>query len=325
LSSDLAPRDWRHSSSAGLTSVSATLPAHELADPAAPSNPEKVKLADGRLLAYSSYGDAGGQPVFYFAGLPGSRLYGRQLEPAARKLGFRVLTIDLPGIGHSDFKANRAFVDTASDVSELADRLELDRFDVVGAAGGAAHALACAWGDRGRINRVALVNSALPVNTRAREDPPGGAQRILFWAARTPWANQLVMGIVARRARRSPTFILKHLERMSSAADRAILARPEVRKLFTTAAVDAFQRGAQGPAQEIALLSGYWDIKFREVTVPVDVWQAEADPVFSANALKWLTDQIPDCKVTLVPDGGQLWLIDNADKVLQGLAARREE
>ncbi|HUQ62851.1 MAG TPA: alpha/beta hydrolase [Acidimicrobiales bacterium] len=278
-----------------------------------------IRLRDGRQLAYSAFGAADGRPLVSFAGVPGSRLYGLPLEPAARELGFRVLTVDLPGAGQSDYKADRTFADTADDISQLADELGLDRFDVLGVAGGAPHALACAWRCGDRVHRLALVNSALPINTRATQEQPRRRRRFFYWAVRTPWANRLAMGVVAWRARHTPRSILKNLESTSSDSDLLVLARPEVRDLFATAAADAFQRGARGPTQEIALLSGYWDIKFREITIPVDVWQGEEDPAFRAESLKWLTDQIPNCNITLVPGAGQLWLIDHADMVLRAL------
>lgn len=280
---------------------------------------QHISLRDGRRLAYAELGVADGRPLVFFPGMPGSRLYGRQLEPAATELGFRVVTYDLPGHGGSDHHPTRTLAGTAGDVEEVADQLGFERFDVLGAAGGGAHALACAWRCGERLGRVALVNSATPPGPAAAGEGSSAGQRLLRRAAVTPWANRAVMGLVALGARHSPGFILKRMEQTSSGDDRAILARSEVRELITTAATDAFRAGSRGPAQEMALLTGPWGLSLGEISVEVDLWQAEDDPTYGADAVERLAGAIPRCNITFVPGAGQLWLFDHAGVPLRAL------
>ena len=69
----------------------------------APPTVTRIQLSDGRMLAFSEYGIPDGKPIFYCHGFPASRLEARVLDPAAVKLGLRLISVDRPGYGLSDF------------------------------------------------------------------------------------------------------------------------------------------------------------------------------------------------------------------------------
>jgi hypothetical protein len=95
-----------------------------------PNADARLTLADGRVLTYCEWGDLAGLPVILFHGAPGSRLFSPQPR-VTRELGVRLVTFDRPGYGGSDRREGREFVDTPDDVTQLADRLGIDRFAVV--------------------------------------------------------------------------------------------------------------------------------------------------------------------------------------------------
>jgi len=88
-----------------------------------------VECADGRRLAFREYGAVDGAPVFNFHGWPGSRLDFAANDAAA---GVRVVAVDRPGMGGSDFQRRRRVLDWPADVAAVADAFGLDRFAVLG-------------------------------------------------------------------------------------------------------------------------------------------------------------------------------------------------
>src|SRR5271165_3614512 len=95
-----------------------------------------MELPDGRELAWLEVGDPGDPAVFVFHGTPGSRIQvSFDVEPiSAAKVRF--VAVDRPGYGHSTFQPARRLADWSSDVSSLADHLNVDTFSVVGISGG---------------------------------------------------------------------------------------------------------------------------------------------------------------------------------------------
>src|SRR5690606_31894146 len=87
-------------------------------------------LRDGRALHFMEFGRPDGVPAFGFHGTPGSRFMFRLADPAASRLGLRLIAPERPGFGLSSFQKRRKLSDWASDMRELADALGIDRFAV---------------------------------------------------------------------------------------------------------------------------------------------------------------------------------------------------
>src|SRR5215212_8514750 len=104
-----------------------------------------IQLHDGRTLGYIDYGSPDGNTLFYFHGHPGSQLEAGFLAKAASNQSVRLIGIDRPGLGLSTFKPGRSILDWPNDVVELANRLHINQFAVVGFCGGSLYALACAY------------------------------------------------------------------------------------------------------------------------------------------------------------------------------------
>jgi pimeloyl-ACP methyl ester carboxylesterase len=96
----------------------------------------QLVLRDGRRLGYAQYGQPDGEPIVYFHGHPGSRLEARLAHEPAAAPGLRVIALDRPGYGLSDFLPGRAITDWPADVTAAADALGIGRFSVAGASGG---------------------------------------------------------------------------------------------------------------------------------------------------------------------------------------------
>ena len=117
-----------------------------------------LTLPDKRQLAYAEYGDSNGHPVLYFHGLISSRLDLSTLgDKIINKFGLRMIALDRPGVGQSDFQPNRGFSDWANDVVFFADALNLDKFSVLGVSGGCGYVAACAAKIPERIYAAVIV------------------------------------------------------------------------------------------------------------------------------------------------------------------------
>jgi pimeloyl-ACP methyl ester carboxylesterase len=69
-----------------------------------------LELKDGRQLGFAEYGDQDGQPIFYFHGLPGSRLEAGHLHEIAVANNYRLIGLDRPGMGLSSIEPKRSIL-----------------------------------------------------------------------------------------------------------------------------------------------------------------------------------------------------------------------
>src|SRR2546425_487315 len=96
-----------------------------------------VSLRDGRCLGFAEWGDPNGRPVVVFHGGPGSRAMALGCEEHADRLGLRIVILERPGFGLSDFAPERSVIGWADDVADATHALDIREFAVVGVSAGA--------------------------------------------------------------------------------------------------------------------------------------------------------------------------------------------
>lgn len=155
----------------------------------------RIELADGRTLSYVDQGDPEGTPLLYFHGGPGlSRLRTVEHEAAAA-CGPRLLAPHRPGYQGSDPRPGRRIADWPDTIAEFADRLDLDRFVVVGFSNGGAHALACACKLGDRLLGAGIASGFAPFHGPPGTKGMGRERRLLCGTGRrAPWALRPPLG-----------------------------------------------------------------------------------------------------------------------------------
>ena len=106
---------------------------------------QEIKLRDGGTVAVSEYGAQSGAPIFFCHGWPSSRTMAELTDTAARKLNLRIISPDRPGIRDSSLQPERKLIDWPPHLAELAAKMGIGEFRILGISGGAPYALAAAW------------------------------------------------------------------------------------------------------------------------------------------------------------------------------------
>jgi pimeloyl-ACP methyl ester carboxylesterase len=282
-----------------------------------------LTLGDGRRLGYAQYGRADGEPLFYFHGHPGSRMEARFARQAAEVAGLRVIALDRPGYGLSDFQPGRVITDWPADVAEAADLLRISRFSVAGASGGGPYALACAWRLPGRVIRAAVISGVGPYQVPGITKGMRWQNRVGFhWGARWPGLARVMVRSMHRNITSRPERTIEAIARAMSPADAEIVRRPEVRDIMIADITEAFRQGSEGAARDVVLLGRPWGFSLREVEPEVHLWQGEADTLVPPAMGRYQAEQIPLCRATVLPGEGHLLIIDRMPDLITALRGR---
>jgi pimeloyl-ACP methyl ester carboxylesterase len=283
----------------------------------------RIKLPDGRALGFAEYGDPQGTPVLYFHGTPSSRLERHPDEEIARRLGARVINVERPGYGLSDFQTGRRFLDWPKDVAALVEALGLKRFAVIGYSGGGPYAAACAYAMPERLTAVALVSSPSEISRRgifAGMAPLDHALMVLNLVL--PWTVQrLLYGAGVRLFALGPRRTLGSLGRTLPEPDRTTIRQPEIESMMVEAAAGAFAQGSRGYAWDDRLFSQPWGFRTEEIAIPVQLWQGERDVMVPPAMGRALAGAIPRCEATFVPGAGHLMIFERWHDILMRLLA----
>ncbi len=258
-----------------------------------------IKLKDGRQLGYAEFGEPLGRPIFHFHGYPGSRLEGRIVHEAAVKCDARVITVDRPGMGLSDFKPRRTILDWPDDVVELADFLKIDQFAVEGASGGGPFSLACAYKISDRLNRVGILSGVGP-----------------HWDSGEPWARPSSL-------EGAESFWLE-LSLHLSEADRRAIRDSRTLKFLTEELFEAFRQGVQGPTYERELYGKDWGFRLEDVSPDVNVclWHGELDVNVPVSMGRAVAKAIPNCIAMFYPEEGHYsTILNHLEEIIKTLSS----
>ena len=277
-------------------------------------------MPDSRLIGYTEYGQPDGWPLFFFHGLPGSRLSGKLLDGPAKEAGARVIALDRPGYGLSDDQPKRRISDWPPDVAACADQLGIGRFAVAGISGGGPYAAACAALLPARVRCAVLLSGVGPFDVPGLTDGFGRQNRMIFrLASKSPWVVRPLMAVMSFASRRASGFFQRQMVKAFPAPDRAVLSDPEVMKVMVADSREAFRHGSSGAAYETWLYTRPWGIDVGSITVPVLVWQGERDINVPPAMGHWLASAIPGAKGVFVPEAGHLGSIQHLAEIFDFL------
>jgi pimeloyl-ACP methyl ester carboxylesterase len=189
-------------------------------------------LPDGRTLSYAQYGDLNGKPIFFFHGTPSSRLFRHPDDSLTKSLGVRLITIDRPGFGLSDFQPGRQLLDWPDDVAALADDINIQTFAVAGISGGGPYAAACAYKIPHRLTMAGIISGVGPTDVEENvQDLYKIRKAGVFLARESPWFLRPLIWLI-QNPQRNPEKYYSKILITSSPPDQAVLSRPEIKTLM---------------------------------------------------------------------------------------------
>jgi pimeloyl-ACP methyl ester carboxylesterase len=279
-----------------------------------------VRLADGRTLGYAEHGATAGRPIFLFNG-SASRLFYPVDDAAAQGLNARIITVDRPGLGLSDFKPGRTLLDWAEDVRQLADALGLERFAVAGGSAGGPYAAACAFRLPERVTTLGLISSLAPFDVpEIAEGMTPEYRMIPFFTRYAPWLLTLAQSLIIR----NPEGAWKQFYARLPEPDRATLrAHPDLdlRAMLVRDVPEIYRQGPRGIVWDMTVLTRPWGFSPAGIRVRSCLWQGEQDVNVPRKMGEYLARTIPDCQAEFLPGEGHLAYLNHWTEIVTALVA----
>lgn len=237
-------------------------------------------------------------------------------------MGIRVIGIDRPGMGLSDYKSHRKLLDWPDDVIALADTLGLEQFPIVGDSGGVPATLACAYRIPEILSAVGVLFGPRPIDAPGATDGWSHSRRVQAFLERNGpfWLPRMAMSMVARIMRDNPEKALSKMFKELPPSDRAAMDDPKVQQQYIDTIREAFRAGPDGVTLDKVLTMKPWGFKLEDISIEVHLWHGEADTVVPPAMGRYLADTIPNCRAKFIPGEGHFSLLPNhAQEILEAL------
>lgn len=283
-----------------------------------------IVLPGGRALGYAEWGDPDGRALIWAHGTPGAR---KQIPPALPELaeaeGVRVIGLERPGTGISTPYRYGKVLDWTDDLQFCLDRLDVDRFAVVGLSGGGPFVLAAAHRFPERVVACAVLGGIGP--TRGPEAAPGYTKLLpvvepLITLARVPLGELLTHAARPVRSVSSHAFDL--YTRVAPASDRPVLQQPELKSMFLYDITEACEGGLRAPVGDLVVFGRDWGFSLRDIHVPVKFWHGDEDGIVPVSHGEFQAGLVPGAEFELCPGGGHFAGFVLAEDVLKFVLAQ---
>jgi pimeloyl-ACP methyl ester carboxylesterase len=252
-------------------------------------------------IGITEFGDPNGEPVLYFHGFPGSGNDGNLFD--FNNIGIasntRIIGIDRPGIGISEFQPDRSLLDWPKVVLSIADNLNFKKFSILGISGGGPYALACAYAIPERLHSVSIISGMGPFDYQ---------ESMIGKAMLVPKQNRFVRRLIAlglkAGAMKSPDKLKEKIKKTLPAADIKYLSQPNKMSLLIDIFNDCFSQGLKGYLYEAKLYRRKWGFNISEINTNVYLWHGTSDNNVNIELAKRIASEIPNCKSTFIENEG---------------------
>jgi pimeloyl-ACP methyl ester carboxylesterase len=285
----------------------------------------RLERPDGRIVAWSEFGDEAGLPLLRVPGTPGCRYSLRVDRAPWTQRHLRVITTERPGLGASTRLPGRGFAAPADDLAAVVDHLGLEAVHVMGGSGSAPHQLALAARHPDRVRAMTVLVGAAPCTSEEAGQMIGlnATAHGLVQQGDVAGLRRLVEPIRAAMLE-NPIAAFRAVMDRAPAADRAVMADPLWQAELIVASKEALRQGVDGWVDEAVALDSPWDdVDVAAVQTSVTWWHAPKDANAPLSAARRLVGHLPNAQlITFSESEGHLAGYHRQGEILDELLAR---
>jgi len=248
--------------------------------------------------------------------MPGSRLEIRQADNIAQQLGLRLIAPDRPGYGHTDGQHEGCLIAWSKLISQLAERLKLDQFSVLGFSGGGPYAMACADALPQQVKHVTLVSSLAPFQAPAMQSHINAEFKPLYELAADDYDAAIQhMSQLAT----SPSALMAMMRSPLPPSDISVFENQCFAKHYLQNLTLAIRQGVNGLVNDLRCVTLPWQFKVEDIQQPTAVWHGHDDKNVGFAVAEYLADTIKHSSRHFLKNKGHFYLFEQWPQVLQNI------
>jgi pimeloyl-ACP methyl ester carboxylesterase len=211
-------------------------------------------------------------------------------------------------------------------LNEIANRLAIGRFRILAISGGAPYAYASAWMAPERVEKIAVVSGAPPLDDLGDLDGllPIHRRMLLLRASQPRLLKALFYLARPFVAMRMPLRVRPLLLKFLQPCDANVLRESRQFDICFDSARQAWRSSALGVMTDAEIYATPWGFPLEEVAVPVALWHGTKDRTFAPRLAENVAARLPNCEFHLIDDAGHYSLpIRHMREILESLSGER--
>ncbi|UPW17182.1 alpha/beta fold hydrolase [Agarivorans sp. TSD2052] len=288
------------------------------------SDAKYFTLADQRVLCYQEYGDPKGKALVYCHSILGCRLenFFDQID-IAKQLGLRLISVDRPGFGGSDYCEGYSFLKWAEDLNALLTHLNLDKVELVGYATGGVYAACCAATIPEKISHLTIISSGDALTFDSDYQATAKLYRMHMKLARDfPSMHRLFTNILDKGLHKDPNKLFKVLARDLEGTDVELFESPQFKDKFGRYLKESKTQGGNAFSDEVRQVMAPWGFNIEDVKLSTQLFHGEQDKHIPLVLAERFVERAANASITVYPDQGHYMIYRQWPNILEAIAKR---
>ncbi|MDO6765057.1 alpha/beta fold hydrolase [Agarivorans sp. 1_MG-2023] len=289
------------------------------------SNARYFRLPDERKLCYQEFGDPKGKPVVYCHSILGCRLenFFDQVDIAAQ-LGIRLISIDRPGFGGSDYHESYSFVQWTADLKALLEHLNLAKVELLGYATGGVYAACSAAKIPDMVSHLTIVSSGDALTYDSDYKATAKLYRMHMKLARDfPNMHRLFTNILDKGLHKDPNKLFKVLARDLEGTDVELFESPMFKEKFGRYLMESKVQGGNAFSDEVRQVMAPWGFEIEDVKVATQLFHGENDKHIPLTLAERFIARAENARLEVIPELGHYMIYQHWPAILESIAKRK--
>lgn len=273
-------------------------------------------------INYYIFGEEERTPIFFFHGFPGTGKQAQLLKRNSRFFSeFKVIAVDRPGYGFSDFYPQMNLKNFSEIIDELSNHLGIEKFISLGVSGGAPYAAAVSYYLPHKVAKGGSISGVAPVT---RENLFHlSRKQIQIYLLKKVLPDSILNFFISKLHESGIEQIDKILSSDLSAfpeKDKEVIRDPYIGPFLEETFKEAFKLGLHGLITDIDIISKPWGFPLENIQVPYYVWHGEQDQIIPPQIPESMFKSLSQTQFIKFADEGHYSVCYNyQDEILQEL------
>jgi len=261
--------------------------------------------AQGKQYFVQEWNPSSPTVVLFIHGFPGCSDQAKLITTTPMIKSFRLIAVDRPGYGESDFQSSLTPLKFAEQLMEILSHLKIDKLRLLSVSGGAPYSLALAHLLGDRVERMSSVAGVAPL-TRKNFRFMNQQQRktwLLSQCLPKSVQNLILNRVWEKGLANIDEFLFAPTEGVQG-PDQIVFSHPDISPILSATLKRALSQGPQGIIHDLNIYARDWGFKTDAIACPVTLWHGTKDDVVHLAYAKDMKTKLMNANLRIIDDEG---------------------
>jgi pimeloyl-ACP methyl ester carboxylesterase len=259
--------------------------------------------------------------VLFIHGFPGCGDQAKLITTAPSIDSFRLIAIDRPGYGQSDFQQGLTPLKFAEQMVEILADLKIDKLRLLSVSGGAPYALALAHLLGDRVVRMCSIAGVAPLTRKNFRYMSSQQKKAWMLSQCLPVSVQeMILGRVWNKGLDMVDEFLFTPGDGTQGPDQKVFSHPDISPVLSATLKRALSQGPKGIIHDLNIYARHWGFPTENIHCPVTLWHGSKDDVVHPFYSRYMLTQLKNSNLRMVDDEGHYSIAMNCrDHIMSDL------